>query len=328
MLSVVSYTLATSTFQVAIISARALFQVNLQVGAFTHFNTTSAYIVSAGYCTLSNTQKRCGKVIAEPSSVTSYEGTCMDRKVLLASRAVSRRLVKLGAEAVVLFGSRVRGDAYKESDIDIHAIGKGPSYRYRLERYQGFLVSICWMTSAQHHRAFESPSEAGGMVPAWRNAMIIYDPHGIADSLKQEAKRWRWQLLDKKADRWVAEEVTSYAEEVHRLIGNLQLGRRSAAAVMRSVLAIRMAPILAVHCRILYDTENQLWNLVSTKVGTEWAQLQSAALGEGNQTFEETCKAALQLYAFAAREVKHLLNRRQYQVVAHACEIAGHPIKD
>ena len=158
--------------------------------------------------------------------------------------------------------------------------------------------------------------------------MIIYDPQGIADSLKQEAKRWRWQLIDKKTDRWVAEEITGYAEEVHRLIGNLQLGRRSAAAVMRSVLALRMAQILAVQCRIFYDTENQLWNLVSARMDTEWAQLQSAAIGEGNQTFEETCKAALQLYAFVAQEVKHLLNRRQYQVVAHACEIAGHPLKN
>lgn len=251
----------------------------------------------------------------------------MNRRVLQVCREVSNRLVKHGAEAVVLFGSWVRGDAYKESDIDIHVIGKGGRH-YRLERFRGFLVSICWMTSAQHRQAFKNPSEAGGIIPAWRNAVIIYDPQGIADSLKQEAKRWRWQLIDKKTDRWVAEEITGYAEEVHRLIGNLQLGRRSTAAVMRSVLALRMAQILAVQCRIFYDTENQLWNLVSARMDTEWAQLQSAAIGEGNQTFEETCKAALQLYAFVAQEVKHLLNRRQYQVVAHACEIAGHPLKN
>jgi hypothetical protein len=250
----------------------------------------------------------------------------MDKKMLSVSRAVSRRLVKRGAEAVALFGSRVRGDAYKESDIDIHAIGKGP--HYRLERHQGFLVSICWMTPAQHHRAFKNPSEAGGIVPAWRKAVIIYDPQGIADSLKQEAKRWRWQLLDEKADRWVAEEITGYAEEVHRLIGSLQLGRKNAAAIVRSVLAIKMAPILAVRYRILYDTENQLWNLVSARMGAEWAQLQSVALGEGNQDFEETCKAALQLYAKAADVVRHLLNPRQYEVVSHACQIAGYSLED
>jgi hypothetical protein len=250
----------------------------------------------------------------------------MDKKVLLVCQKISRRLARHGARAVVVFGSRARGDAYEESDIDMHAIGRGP--HYRLERQQGFLVSIAWMTPAQHRQAFKNPSEAGGIIPAWRNAAILYDPQGIADSLKQEAKRWQWQRLSKKADKWVAEEVTGYAEEVHRLIGSIQLGYRSTAAVVRSILAIRMAPILSVQCRILHDTESQLWNLVSNRMGTEWAQLQSIALGEGSESFEDTCKAALQLYAIAAREVKHLLNRRQYQVVAHACDIAGHPLKD
>ena len=250
----------------------------------------------------------------------------MNRDALRVSRAVSRRLVGQGAEAVVLFGSRVRGDAYKESDIDIHAIGKGS--HYRLERDQGFLVSISWTTARQHRQASKDPSKAGGIIPAWRNAAIIYDPQGTARALKKDAERWKWEQLNKQASRWVAEEITGWAEEVHRLIGNLQLGRSSAAAVQRSVLAIKMAPILAVHHRILYDTENQLWNLVSTRMGTRWAQLQSIALGEGNQSFEDTCKAALQLYSIVAREVIHLLDRRQYLVVAHACEIAGHPLLD
>lgn len=250
----------------------------------------------------------------------------MDGRVLLVSRAFSRRLVEQGAEAVVLFGSWVREDAYKESDIDIHAIGRGP--HCRLERGQGFLISVSWATARQHRQAFKDPSKAGGIIPAWRNAAIICDPRGIAYALKQDAQRWQWEPLSKQADRWVAEEVTGWAEEIHRLIGNLQLGRRSAAAVQRSVLAIKMAPILAVHHRILYDTENRLWDLVSTRMGKRWMKLQSVALGEGNQSFEDTCRAALQLYAQVAREVRHLLSRRQYQVVAHACEIAGHSLLD
>jgi hypothetical protein len=151
---------------------------------------------------------------------------------------------------------------------------------------------------------------------------VIYDPQGIASDLQQDAQRWQWSSLGKRADRWVAEELTGWAEEVHRLVGNLQLGRRSAGAVQRSVLAIQMARVLAVHHRILYDTENRLWDLVSAKLGTKWAQAQSAALGEGGQSFEDTCKAALQLFTLAAQEVKPILDQRQSQVVAHACEIA------
>jgi hypothetical protein len=250
----------------------------------------------------------------------------MNRRVLNVSRTVSRRLVAQGAKAVVLFGSWVRGDAYDESDIDMHAIGKG--LPYRLERVQGFLVSISWMTANQHRRVFKDPSKAGGIIPAWRTAVILYDPQGIAHRLVQDAQRWQWQPLSKQADKWVAEEITGWAEEVHRLIGNLQLGRTSAAAVQRSVLAIQMAPTLAVHYRILYETENQLWDLVSKRMGARWAQWQSAALGEGDQSFEETCSAALHLYAATAQEVSHLLDQRQNEVVAHACEIARVTLQD
>jgi hypothetical protein len=250
----------------------------------------------------------------------------MNRRVLNVSRTISRRLAAQGAEAVVLFGSRVRGDAYEESDIDMHAIGKGP--QYRLERIQGFLVSISWMTDNQHRRMFKDPSKAGGIIPAWRSAVVLHDPHGIAHRLVQHAQRWQWQPLSKQADKWVAEELTGWAEEVHRLIGNLQLGRTSAAAVQRSVLAIQMAPTLAVHHRILYETENTLWDLVAKRMGVRWAQWQSAALGEGDQSFEETCNAALQLYAATAQEVSHLLDQRQKEVVAHACEIAGVSLED
>jgi hypothetical protein len=250
----------------------------------------------------------------------------MNRIALKVGKAVADRLVGQGAKAVVLFGSWVRGDAYEESDLDVHALGRGP--HYRLERYQGFLISISWTTARQSHQAFRDPAEVGGAIPAWRTAKIIYDPHGIAKALKQEAQRWHWGSLGKRADRWVAEDLTGYAEEVHRLIGNLQLGRTSAASVVRSVLAIHMAPILAVHHRILYDTENQLWDLVSTKMGRKWTKLQSVALGECGNSFEDGCKASLQLFALVAQEVKHLLNERQYQVVAHACEIAGQSLSD
>jgi len=245
----------------------------------------------------------------------------MNAKVLQVAQKFSKRLTGQGAEAVVLCGSWVRNDAYDESDLDIHAVGRGTPYT--LERYGGFLISASWATAKQVRSNFKNPGLVGGVIPAWRNAVIIYDTRGIAEKLKHEAVRWRWESLGKGVDTWVAEQFTGYAEEVHKLIGNLQLRRRSAASIQRSLLAIRMAPILAVHHRILYETENQLWDLVSERMGPDWTQAQSVSLGEGGQSFEETCRASLDLYTLTAREVKQLLNQQQYQVVAHACEIAG-----
>jgi predicted nucleotidyltransferase len=58
----------------------------------------------------------------------------MNRRVSRIARNVSLRLVEEGAEAVVLMGSYARGDAYAESDLDIHAIGKGPEQRLEHDR--------------------------------------------------------------------------------------------------------------------------------------------------------------------------------------------------
>ena len=58
-------------------------------------------------------------------------------------------------------------------------------------------------------------------------------------------------------------------------------------------------------------------------MGEEWGRMQSAALGLADESFEETCRAALGLYGLAANEVHHLFDGRQGRVVRHARELGG-----
>ncbi len=67
------------------------------------------------------------------------------------ARAVTSDLVAEGAQAVVLVGSHVRGDATELSDIDLYAIGSGPAYALRVVR--GRLIAISWRTEADERRA-------------------------------------------------------------------------------------------------------------------------------------------------------------------------------
>jgi len=248
-------------------------------------------------------------------------GKMVDRRVLSMSEKISRRLVAEGAVSVVLACSRVRGDAHEGSDIDLWAVGKKSTYH--LELVSGFLVAVSQRTMSQFSNEFRDPATVAGAVPGWREALILFDPHGLAKQLKREADTWRWDSIARKCDRWVAEQVTGYAEEVCKLVENVRLRRYWAAAVQRSLLAIRMAPILAVHSRILYGSENRLWDLVGDSMGREWKNLQARAFGEGKVDFAESCKAALGLYAIAARYVLPLCNKQQTAVVEYACELSA-----
>jgi hypothetical protein len=80
-----------------------------------------------------------------------------------------------------------------------------------------------------------------------------------------------------------------------------------------------------VHRRVLYGSENRLWDLAGGAMGEGWRRTRSAALGLGDEGFEETCRAALGLYALAVHEARDLFDGRQRGVVDYALGIAGRP---
>lgn len=241
--------------------------------------------------------------------------------IRIANGAVSG-LVAAGAGAVVLTGSHARGEAGELSDIDLHVIGVGPAYR--LEERDGRIVSISWHTVDNVLASFLSPASAGAVVPGWRSAVILHDPAGVASNLVERARGWTWHDIGGEAlDAWVANELTGLAEEVLKLVQMLELDRVTAAAVQRNVLALRVPVVMATHLRLLYDSENVLWDLVAASMGSEWYDLQAMAFGSEGKSFRETCIASLRLYALACDEVAALLDARQRDVVSSAIRALG-----
>ena len=254
---------------------------------------------------------------------TQRAAESVDPEVMRAARDVADRLVKARAEAVALVGSRARGDVHDHSDLDLISVGRGPVRR--LEVHEPYVVSVQWQTPVQVRDGFSNLADLSP-VPGWRRAVIVYDPKKTAAGLKREALAWSWDALGARADAWVAEQVTDYAEEVFQLVGSLRATRYSAAAVQRSVLALRLPRVIAVHRRTLYDGDSQLYEAICAALGEPWRRAHRRALGVQAETLEQTCGAALELYALAAEETKQLMDDRQFAVVRGACTAAGFPI--
>jgi hypothetical protein len=252
----------------------------------------------------------------------------IDPHVLRIARTITRDAITAGASAVVLAGSHVRGDPHAHSDIDLIAIlpkaidpdDRPPGLRpYRMR--SGHLVALACETAASVRTGFRDPERVTTWVPGWREAVILADPDHIALSLKRTADRWTWDAIAEKCDRYVAGSITGLAEEVHKLAGLLDAGSIHAAAAQRSILAVWLAGVMAVHHRILFGTDNVLWDLVGQHMGARWRRAQSAAFSEHGESLEASCRAALTLYALAAAEAQPLLSPDQRAVVDGACAL-------
>lgn len=225
-----------------------------------------------------------------------------------------------GAAAVVLVGSQARGTATKESDVDLLFIGEG--HDYRLEVREGRLLASSWRLAQDQRRRFADPKAAVAEVPAWRSAVVICDDSGIASELRREAADWTWDVIATAARESVADEVTGLAEEVHKLVAALASGHASTAAVQRGLLALHLPMTMVIHFKQLYESENDVWDIVAGQAGEEWGAIQEAALGIRAVTHAEGCAAALHLYCLAADLIRAQLDARQELVVRAAVALA------
>jgi predicted nucleotidyltransferase len=224
------------------------------------------------------------------------------------------------ADAVVLAGSWARGDAHRNSDVDLWVIGRSRGYDFRV--LEGRIVSISRKTAADLRAELRSPRLVGVVVPAWRTGRILVDRRGVARRLRREAARFTWERVGPRCDRYVAASLAEWAEEAVKVTHLMPEGHRESAAVQRNLLVNAMAALIAVDLRLFYH-ENDLWERVGDRMGRSWHRLQRRALGVAGESLEDSCRAALDLYCETVRALAPRLSREQRRVVRAACASVG-----
>jgi len=229
---------------------------------------------------------------------------------------------------VLLAGSWARGDAHEASDIDLWVIGGRRERRPRILEREGHMVTVSYHTAAEARREMRNAGRLEGAVPGWRIARILRDPRGVAARLKAEARQFRWASLRSERDRFIAEQLAGWAEEVAKLLRAMHRGERETAAVQRNLLANHMAFLRLLPLERLWDTENGLWERAADWAGPRFASAQRSALGSSDGYWAKTCEGALRLYSLTARANLGVLRGEKRRIVADVCRRSGYPIDD
>jgi hypothetical protein len=229
------------------------------------------------------------------------------------ARDLARDFSRRGARAVLLSGSWVRHEARRYSDLDLWVLGRAgrPSFRW----HDPFLVSISRIHPATERQKFLEPPHTGELLGAWRTARILHDPHGDARRLQEYAASFRWERVGRRCDRWVARTVVSWGEEAVKLVSSLARSERDTAAVQRNLLAESLAFVLAVHRRIVWLTDNGLWERLGRTEGWEWWEAQQRALGLRDESLAQSCTGALVLYRLTVERVRSVLTKDELATV-------------
>jgi len=242
-----------------------------------------------------------------------------DANVKATVARVSKRLLDQGAKATLLTGSHARGQASASSDIDLFAVGDGPSEHVDL--VDGQTVSVHWFRPEDARQRLESPESAVVSVAGWADALLVDDPVGVGAELQREAREWSWERIGAEADAHVIERVVGASEWARKLGGAIAADRRMDVAALTADLALRLGRLIAVHRRVNAQSENGLWDAIAEAAPAEWASDLRAALRAGDEPLDEAARAALRLFRAVADDVAELLDDRERAIVDHALEL-------
>lgn len=218
--------------------------------------------------------------------------------------------------------SRGKGGPFSDVDLDIF-VSQMPNTkpeRYNLHQRSGHLVSMKKIGLEAQRAELRQPETAIWAVPGLREMQILHDPHGKLAGLKAEAEEFDWAGLEAAANSFVSYDFHTCTEEVYKLLGGLKAHDPSKVMYATLGLGLGLAETMAVHKRLLVESENRYFDLLYTAVGKEspWSRAHRLAVGWRAGAFERRGIAALQLYWESFVEFKEVIAEEHLGVIQPA----------
>jgi hypothetical protein len=225
---------------------------------------------------------------------------------------------------IILGGSHARGDATPYSDVDL-ACFVPDSFRPLRKRFMyrgGHLISIGLKTLEGVQGQLTQPDLAIWIVPSFRQARVLLDKDGSMRQLKQMVEDFTWEPLRTEAIDLAGHILTSDAEFVHKLLGNLWKGNLPGVAYATTRLFIDATISMALSSGVFITTDSLYYQEVETTVGLDsaWTHYHRLLCGinipaEDTASIKARGGLALQLYRETTRLLWSTLNQQRRAVV-------------
>lgn len=229
---------------------------------------------------------------------------------------------------ITLGGSYVRGEATTYSDVDIACFVKDevelPPKRFLYR--DNLLVSIGTKTVAGVRNDLLKPEKAILFVSGLRR--VLLDKDGSVTRLVQEIEAFRWEPLQKAADRYASFRVMALAERVHKVLGELLKRDELALAYVTSELVYALTEVVAVQQGVLVKSESTYYWQVQAAVGLDsdwslchrWAAGVDSVATKGSIVLTQAI-AALRLYQETVKLLRPVLHQDHLAVAEQAMRV-------
>lgn len=225
---------------------------------------------------------------------------------------------------VGLLGSFARGQGTPHSDVDLDIfLAETPASPSRnLYQREGHLVSVKRIGLEDQQAELSRPQHAIWAVPGMRQMQILHDPQGLLQALQLQAQQFDWTPLIPQAEAFVSYQLAHTAEEIYKILGGLAAQNPSKVIYAVLGLGLSLAEAMAVHQRLLIESENEYLRTIYDSVGYSagWSRAHRLAVGWKAGAFERRGRAALEVYWESFLAFQDVLEEEHLEVVQPALQ--------